>query len=124
MNDLKSKKTLVLIASPKPERYAYKAVKMLVYYGHNVVPIGRREGEIDGLKFLTGKPLVDGIHTLTLYLNPFNQKDFYQYILALAPKRVIFNPGTENKELQQMLDLNKIQWEEACTLVLLSTGQF
>lgn len=124
MDELKSKKTLVLIASPKPERYAYKAVKMLLENDHQVVAIGRREGAIDELKFLTGKPLVESVHTLTLYLNPLNQKDFYQYILALAPKRVIFNPGTENKELQQMLDLNKIQWEEACTLVLLSTGQF
>ncbi len=124
MDDLKSKKTLVLIASPKPDRYSYRAVKMLNSYGHEIIAISRREGAIDEIKFLTGKPLIEAIHTLTLYLNPFNQIDFYQYILALAPKRVIFNPGTENKELQKMLDLNKIQWEEACTLVLLSTGQY
>ena len=124
MDDLKSKKTLVLIASPKPERYAYKAVIMLREFGHPVVAIGRKEGEINGLKFLIGKPLVDELDTLTLYLNPNNQKDFYEYILALQPKRVIFNPGTENIELQKLLDLKNIHWEEACTLVLLSTGQF
>lgn len=124
MTDLKDKRTMVLIASPKPDRYSFMAIKLLLEHEVPVVAIARRHGYIDDTELLVGRPLINDIHTLSLYLNPTNQRDFYDYILALAPKRVIFNPGTENKELQKMLDLNKIQWEEACTLVLLSTGQY
>lgn len=124
MKDLKNKKTMVLIASPKPDRYSFMAVKLLTEHEVPVVAIARRHGFIDATELLIGRPIIHDIHTLTLYLNPVNQKDFYDYILALAPKRVIFNPGTENEELQDMLSQNRIHWEEACTLVLLRTHQY
>ena len=118
------KKTLVLIASSNANRYSYRAVKMLLEKEVPVVAIGQRPGNIDHIEFLTGQPYVEGIDTLTLYLNPFNQKSFYSYILKINPNRVIFNPGTENPVLQNLLDENNIAWEEACTLVLLATNHF
>jgi predicted CoA-binding protein len=124
MKDLKDKRTMVLIASPKPDRYSFMAVKLLVEHEVPVVAIARRHGYIDDTELLVGRPHINDLHTLSLYLNPTNQRDFYDYILALAPKRVIFNPGTENEELQDMLSQNKIHWEEACTLVLLRTHQY
>ena len=124
MKDLKNKRTMVLIASPKPDRYSFMAVKLLAENEVPVVAIARRHGYIDDIELLVGRPQINDIHTLSLYLNPTNQRDFYDYILALAPKRVIFNPGTENEELQKMLNQKKIHWEEACTLVLLRTRQY
>ena len=118
------KKTAVLIASPKEDRYSNKAVRMLLDNNVEVVPIGYRTGLVQNIEIIVGRPEVENLHTLTLYLNPKNQKVFYDYILGLKPKRVIFNPGTENEELQKMLDEQDISWEEACTLVLLSTNQF
>ena len=118
------KKTMVLIASPKEDRYSNKAVKSLLANQVPVVAIGRRVGSIESVELLIGKPHLEGIDTLTLYLNPFNQKSFYSYILEINPRRVIFNPGTENPVLQKLLDENNIEWEEACTLVLLATKQF
>jgi len=115
---------MVLIASEKEDRYSNKAVKSLLENSVPVVAVSRKPGSIGDLTFLTGKPLVDGIDTLTLYLNPFNQKSFYSYILELNPRRVIFNPGTENPVLQNLLDEQDIEWEEACTLVMLATNQF
>ena len=115
---------MVLIASDKPHRYSNLALNKLMDHQVPVVAIGRRESEVRGLTFLTGQPHFDDIHTLTLYLNPVNQLPFYDYILNIKPKRVIFNPGTENRELQGMLDEHSISWEESCTLVLLSTDQF
>lgn len=124
MNEIKNKKTLVLVASPKPDRYSNKAVKLLMENAVPTIAISRRKGAIGDLDFLVGKPLIDGIHSVTLYLNPINQKEFYSYIISLKPKRVIFNPGTENPELQDLLDQNAIYWEEACTLVMLRTNQY
>lgn len=124
MVELKDKMTLVLVASPKEDRYSYKAVKMLVENEVPIAAISRRAGEIDSVNFLLGKPLLKGVHTVTLYLNPFNQQEFYSYIISLKPKRVLFNPGTENPDLQDLLDQNNIYWEEACTLVLLRTNQY
>ena len=88
------KKTLVLGASTKPDRYGNIATRRLILYNHEVVPVGNREGEIDGIKILLGKPEVEGIDTITLYLNPKRQVEFYDYIIGLKPKRIIFNPGT------------------------------
>lgn len=122
--ELTSKKTAVLITSPKSDRYSYKAVKMLIENDVPVLPVGYREGEIDGVRIIAGQPEIEDLHTLSVYLNPRNQEFFYNYILKLNPKRVIFNPGTENPVLQDKLDNHSIFWEEACTLVLLSTGQF
>lgn len=119
-----SLKTLVLGASPKPERYAYKAVKMLKKHGHEVVAVGAREAWIDDTKIQTGLPDIENIDTVTLYLSPKNQVSFYDYILGLKPRRIIFNPGTENKELMELAQKNNIQSKAYCTLVLLSTDQY
>jgi hypothetical protein len=97
---------------------------MLIEHKVPVTPIGYSEGEVDGIKIIPGQPNLKGLHTLSIYLNPRNQEYFYNYILKLNPKRVIFNPGTENPIFQDKLDSHNIFWEEACTLVLLSTGQF
>ena len=122
--ELTDKKTAVLIASPKSDRYSYRAVEMLSKNNVPVIPIGYKEGNVNGLKIISGQPEIMNLHTLSIYLNPRNQEFFYDYILKLNPKRVIFNPGTENPILQDKLDNTHIFWEEACTLVLLSTGQF
>lgn len=119
-----TKKTLVIGASTNPERYSYKAIKMLERFGHPVVAVGNREGELDGIRIEKGAAPFNGVDTVTLYLNPANQKPYYDYIIGLKPKRVIFNPGTENMELIQLLKENNIESEIACTLVLLSTHQF
>jgi len=118
------KKTLVLGASTKPERYGNIATRRLKLYNHEVVPVGNRIGEIDGIDILLGKPEVDGIDTITLYLNPKRHVEFYDYIIGLKPKRIIFNPGTENPELVKLAKENGIEAEIACTLVLLSVGEY
>lgn len=124
MVELEKKYTLVLVASPKVDRYSNRAVKMLLANNVPVAAIARREGSIESVQFLLGQPMIENLHTVTLYLNPTNQKGYYSYVISLKPKRVLFNPGTENLELQVLLDQNGIEWEEACTLVLLSTNQF
>jgi len=121
---MKNKKTLVLGASVKPERYAYKAITMLVEKGHSVLAIGQNAGEVAGIKIQTKAIPLKNIDTITLYLNPTRQRDYYNYIVEAKPKRVIFNPGTENPEFYQLLQLNNIKVEVACTLVLLTTNQF
>lgn len=118
--------TLVLGASPNPERYSYKAVQKLADNGHRVTAIGLRAGLIGNIPIqLQDKPLAD-IHTITLYLSPDNQTPVYDYIIATAPKRVIFNPGTENPDFYPILRANlpNIKIEIACTLVLLATGAY
>ena len=115
---------MVLVASTKPDRYSYKAINMLVDNNVPVVAISRRPGTIGDVEFIQGRPIIKGIHTLTLYLNAKNQESFYDYIIDIKPQRVIFNPGTENSVLQNLLDKTGIEWEEACTLVLLTTNQF
>ncbi len=121
---MKNKKTLVLGASTKPERYAYKAITMLVEKGHSVLAIGQNAGEVAGIKIQTKAIPLKNIDTISLYLNPARQRDYYNYIVEAKPKRVIFNPGTENPEFYQLLELNTIKVEVACTLVLLTTNQF
>ena len=118
------KKTLVLGASEKPERYSNKAIKMLRSHQHPVLAIGNKEGQVLDVHF--NKDLIQDseIDTVTLYLSPKNQKNYYDYILDLNPKRVIFNPGTENDELENLLEKKGIDTIEACTLVMLSTGQY
>lgn len=118
------KKTLVLGATDNPARYAYLAVEKLLRYKHEVVPVGQREAEVLGLKIQTGQPLVESIDTVTLYINPKNQIPYYDYILSLKPKRIIFNPGTENQEFEKMAEEKGIEALEACTLVMLSAGQY
>jgi predicted CoA-binding protein len=114
-----NKKTLVLGASANPSRYSYLAVNSLQAKGNDVVAIGKREGNIGKIKVETGER-----NTVTLYLNPLNQRKYYEYILSLHPKRIIFNPGAENDEFSSMAKEKGIVTQEACTLVLLSTGQY
>lgn len=119
-----SKKTLVLGATTNPDRTAYTAVHKLLSKGHEVIPVGVKEGEVAGLPIRHGQPMVDGIDTVTMYVGPRNQPVFYDYILQLKPRRVVFNPGSENQELEQLLIKNGIEPVEACTLVLLSIGKY
>lgn len=121
---MSNKKTLVLGASTKPDRYAFMAVNKLVEKGHSVMAIGQNTGEVAGVKINTKQIPLSNIHTVTLYLNPARQRDYYNYILETKPKRVVFNPGTENPEFYQLLKANGIKVEVACTLVLLATNQY
>lgn len=118
------KKTLVLGATTNPERYAYLATNKLLKYGHEVVPVGIKTGEIGGLSILHGQPEVPDVDTVTLYLGPERQREYYDYILSLQPKRIIFNPGTENPELVQVAEKHGIEVVEGCTLVMLSIGTY
>ena len=117
-------KTLVIGASTNPERYSFKAINSLLNHKHSVVAIGQKLGEVFGVKIQTKQIPLKNIDTVTLYVNPKNQRDYYNYILQLQPERVIFNPGTENPEFYQLLKSNNIQVEVACTLVLLATNQY
>ena len=121
---MEKKKTLVLGASQNPARYSYLAINRLKNHDHPVVAIGRRKGMVSGVEIDKEKIPFDGIDTITLYLNANNQKEYYDYIISLHPKRIIFNPGTENDELAELAMQNNIKPLEACTLVMLSTGQY
>lgn len=118
------KKTLVLGASPNPSRYSYLAVQRLRAHNHPVVAIGRRTGKVSDVEIAKEHLPIDGVDTVTLYLNPRNQEEYYDYILNLHPRRIIFNPGTENDELINKAKEKGIKPLIACTLVLLSTGQY
>ena len=117
-------KTLVLGASPKPTRYAYQAVSLLEKHQIEVVAMGVLPGKIGSIPLIKPFKKLDGIHTVSLYLSPHRQPDYYDYILELRPHRVLFNPGTENPEFTTQLDKAGILWENSCTLVLLSTNQY
>ena len=119
-----SKTTLVLGASVKPERYSNIAIHKLVEKKLKVLALGFQEGEVNGVKIDTKIMQYQDVDTVTLYLNPKRQEAFYYYIISLTPRRVIFNPGTENEEFYTLLIKHGIQVEEACTLVLLSTDQY
>ena len=121
---MKNKKTLVLGASENPERYSYLAVNKLFRLNHPVVAIGKNAGTVAGIPIIKEKFQWPDIDTVTLYLSPDLQKEYYDYIISLHPKRIIFNPGTENDELAELAIKNNIKPMEACTLVLLSTGQY
>ncbi len=119
-----SKKTLVLGASANPSRYSYLAVNKLREHKHPVVAIGRTTAIVADIPVQSETDPIPDLDTVTLYLNPVNQKNYYNYILEQHPKRVIFNPGAENPEFEKILEEKGIQTIEACTLVLLSTGQY
>ena len=119
-----SKKTVVIGASTNPDRYGYKATVALQKKNYTVVPVGIKEGEINGEKILLGKPEIKDVETVTLYVGPMNQPEWYDYIISLKPTRVIFNPGTENPEFESLLRKNNIEPVEACTLVMLSIGNY
>lgn len=118
------KKTLVLGASTKPQRYSYKAIKMLRTREHPVIAIGMRPGSVDDVEIQTAEVDEADINTVTMYLSPNNQKPYYDYLKKIKPKRVIFNPGTENFELMQQLRDEDISVTSYCTLVLLSTNVY
>jgi hypothetical protein len=118
------KTTLVLGASLNEDRYSNKAIKKLKVNNMAVVAIGLRKGIVASVSIETEKLPYEIIDTVTLYLNPKRQEAFYDYIISLQPKRVIFNPGTENREFEKLLQENKIESEVACTLVLLATNQY
>lgn len=118
------KKTIVLGASSNPSRYSYLAIRQLRAYDHPVVAVGRRAGQVAGVDISKEQVIENDVDTITLYLNPSNQAEYYDYILSLHPKRIIFNPGTENMELIEKAEQNNIQPVIGCTLVMLSTGQY
>lgn len=119
-----NKKTLVLGASLNPSRYSNYVIKKLISQNIETVALGLRQGVVAGVTIHTELVSFENLHTVTLYLNPKNQIMYYDYIVLLKPKRVIFNPGTENPELYKILKENTIPFEAACSLVLLSTNQY
>jgi predicted CoA-binding protein len=118
------KKTLIIGASPNPDRYSYMATEMLVAYGHEVYPFGLRAGKIGSVHIETIWPIDQSFDTVTLYVGSGNQDVYWQKMIDLKPKRVIFNPGTENSAFFEALNKNGIVAIEACTLVMLRTGQY
>ena len=118
------KKTVVLGASSNPARYSYLAVQRLRAHNHPVTAIGRRIGQVADVNITKDHLQESDVDTITLYLNPKNQVEYYDYILNLHPKRIIFNPGTENEELIKKAKENNIKPVIACTLVMLGTGQY
>jgi hypothetical protein len=118
------KNTLLIGASENPERYSYKAIVSLKKHEHPVTALGIKEGAIGETKFITNKPQLTNIDTVTLYINPKNQIEWMDYILSLNPKRIIFNPGTENLEFNKIASAKGIDCVEACTLVMLSIGNY
>jgi predicted CoA-binding protein len=118
-------KVAILGASRKPERYSNKAFHMLREYGHKVLPVSPGFSELEGVPvFANLGEIHEPVDTLTMYVGPAISSDLLSAILQLNPKRVIFNPGSENPELESALEKSGIKVEEACTLVLLRTKQF
>jgi hypothetical protein len=126
MSNSKSKKTVIIGATTNQARYAFLAAGMLAQYHHEIVPIGIKKGEVYGQPILDiyQRPAIADVDTVTLYIGTRHQPEHYQYILGLKPKRVIFNPGTENPEFQKMIEATGAEAWEACTLVLLRSGQY
>lgn len=120
-----SKKTAVIGATDKPDRYAYQAAKSLMSKNHEVVLLGIRKGEVNKQAILTEWPAkIEDLHSVTMYIGAPRQAEYYNYIISLKPKRVIFNPGAENPEFYPLLKANNIEVLEACTLVMLSIGNY
>jgi hypothetical protein len=120
------KKTVIIGATTNPGRYAFLAARMLTSYNHEIVPVGIKEGEVFGKEILDifEKPEIKDVDTVTLYIGPQRQPEYYNYILGLKPKRIIFNPGTENDEFEKMAEEQGVEALEACTLVMLRSGQY
>ena len=119
-----AKKTLVIGATTNSARYAYIATNMLLNHGHEVELLGIKKGEVASIPIQNGFPKLENIDTVTMYIGPQHQQEYYDYIINLKPQRVIFNPGTENPGFYRLLQANGIDCEIACTLVLLTTNQF
>ena len=118
------KKTLVFGASLNPKRYSNMAMHRLSENAIEVNAFGLKKGTVSGIEIDTDLHAYQDIHTVTLYVNPKRQEAYYEYIIGLQPNRVIFNPGTENPRFYKLLDQASIDYEVACTLVLLSTNQY
>jgi uncharacterized protein len=121
---MSEKKTLVLGASPNPVRFSCKAVKSLQRHNIPVIPVGIKTGEIGGIPIVKERPAFDDVHTITMYIGPARQKDYYSWLLSLKPKRIIFNPGTENQEFMKMAEKDGIEVLEDCTLIMLNAGRY
>ena len=118
-------KTLILGATPNPRRYAYMAAHRLVNAGHEIVNVGIKKGEVAGAAILNGTPELEEIDTVTLYVGPKNQEPYYDWLVnSVKPRRIIFNPGTENAELSMLAREAGVETEVGCTLVMLSSGQY
>lgn len=124
IHTIMGKKTLVIGASEKSGRYSNMAIRSLRQHGHEVRAFGLREGKVGDVEIFKDQKAVENLDTITLYVNPANQKKLYDYILSLQPKRIIFNPGTENPELAKLAADKNIDVEYACTLVMLSVGKY
>jgi predicted CoA-binding protein len=118
------KDTVVIGASPSEEKYGYKATVSLKRHGHKVYPIGIKTGMIEGQEIITDRPQIQNVDTITLYVGPQNQDGWKEYIYSLKPKRIVFNPGTENEAFEKELRSKGIEAIEACTLVMLSVGNY
>lgn len=118
------KKTLIIGATNNPGRYANLAAHRLTAHGHSIVNIGIKKGEVAGVPIEKADEIHPDVDTITLYIGPQHQSEYFDYILKTKPKRIIFNPGTENSELENLAEQNGIETMDACTLVLLSTGQY
>ena len=119
-----SLKTLVIGASTNPSRYSYKVVTILKSKNIPVVPMGPNQGEIESIEIVSPLKHQENIHTVSLYIRPILQEEYFDFVISLEPKRVLFNPGTENHRFNKLLDKKNIFWENACSLVLLSTNQY
>lgn len=120
------KKTVIIGATTNPGRYAYLAARMLTDYRHEIVPVGLKEGEVFGKEILDilEKPPIKDVDTVTLYIGPQRQPEYYNYILDMKPRRIIFNPGTENHVLEKMAEERGIEAIHGCTLVMLRSNQY
>ncbi len=121
-----SKKTVIIGATNNPSRYAYLAAERLTRAGHEIVPVGIKKGEVLGEEILNMReePQISDVDTITMYIGPQHQPEYYNYLIGLNPKRVIFNPGTENPELVRQLNEKGIESEYSCTLVMLGSGVY
>ncbi|MEQ8238537.1 MAG: CoA-binding protein [Cyclobacteriaceae bacterium] len=121
-----SKKTIIVGASTNPSRYAYIAAERLTSHNHEIIPIGIKKGVVSGTEILDIKerPQVENVDTITLYIGPARQPAYYDYLISLKPKRIIFNPGTENEDLVKLAEKNNIETVYGCTLVMLSVGNY
>jgi predicted CoA-binding protein len=117
-------KTLILGATPNPSRYAYLAAHKLTRLGYEIVNVGIKRGAVAEVEILNGQPDVEEVDTVTLYLGARHQPPYYDWLIGLNPRRIIFNPGTENPELAMLARRAGIETEVACTLVMLSSGQY
>jgi predicted CoA-binding protein len=115
---------VVLGASPNPERFSYKAVKLLISNSYHVVAIGKHEGFIGNVPIITGQPALADVHTVLIYLAPHHQGEIFDYVISLRPRRVIFNPGTESPEFEEWLESYNIEIVHDCSLIMMATGRF